>query len=496
MDSHNILTTFWYIVGAWWLLFATAIALFIHQWIRVEHHPLSRLPGTWISKWSNIPAWIELVKGRQPVYIHSLFEKYGPVVRIGPNQVCFCDMASLNQIYNVEEKFVKSYLHEAFVGSPAPNVFSTAEVEVHRRHRKLLEPVLSESAVAQLYPSVKSKIDLAIQRIGEETRREGSSDIYKWWTLTAADVSGELTLGQSLGILENGKKDEFIEELQDGSILTLARVILPFIIPIAEYISLGPVTRACTARKKTYQRSQEILFKHRDAAKADPSSLPPSLFARFLAEQDQENLDPLEVVSNAVTFLANGTDTTAGTLTYLVWSVCRHPEVRVQLSEELDELPEGFDDRHLRRLTYLNQVIEETLRLYPAVAGGLLRTTPPEGAQIGGYWIPGGTTVSCQAYSMHRDPKIFPNPFVFYPERWTEPSTEMRMAMMAWGGGARTCLGIHLARMELRLGAALFFRAFPQARISDTAGMADGDMEPEMISFTTPRGHKCLMECK
>lgn len=220
--------------------------------------------------------------------------------------------------------------------------------------------------------------------------------------------------------------------------------IIPLVEYVAEYVSLGPVTRACATRNKTVQRSQEMLTKHREAVAAaaadDSDSPPPSLFAQvFLAEEQDQGLEPLEVVSNAVTFLVAGTDTTAGALTYLVWSVCRHPEVRFFLTEELDdELGFGmFDEARLRALPYLGQVVEETLRLYPGVAGGLLRTVPAPGADICGCWIPGGTVVSCQAYSMHRDPRVFPNPGIFYPERWAEPTAEMRDAMMAWGGGAR-----------------------------------------------------------
>lgn len=218
----------------------------------------------------------------------------------------------------------------------------------------------------------------------------------------------------------------------------------PWVIPLAEYlaeyISLGPVTRACAARNKTLQRSEEMLTRHRDAVMANPDAPTPSLFTQLFLAQDEEeeDLTPLEILSNALTFLAAGTDTIASTLTYLVWLVCRHPEVRVALLEELDELPTGFDDRHLKKLSYLNWVIEETLRMYPGVAGGLLRTVPSEGADICGYWIPGGTTVSCQAFSMHRDSRVFPNPHVFYPERWVEPSAAMMESMMAWGGGARS----------------------------------------------------------
>lgn len=126
-------------------------------------------------------------------------------MRVGPNEVCFCDVSALKQIYNIEETFTKTSLCDVVAKSPAPSVFSTTEAEVHRRHRELLAPGLSDSAVAQLGPSVDAKVKLAIQRMWEETEREGATDIYKWWTLLVADITGELTFGQSFGILEAGK---------------------------------------------------------------------------------------------------------------------------------------------------------------------------------------------------------------------------------------------------------------------------------------------------
>lgn len=51
-----------------------------------------------------------------------------------------------------------------------------------------------------------------------------------------------------------------------------------------------------------------------------------------------------------------------------------------------------------------------------------------------------------------------------------------------------------LARMQMRLAAALFFRTFPHAMISDEEGMADGDMEPKMYFLVAPRGHRCLVQ--
>lgn len=212
---------------------------------------------------------------------------------------------------------------------------------------------------------------------------------------------------------------------------------LPVIVPLAEYISLGPITRACAANKRTLQRSEKLLAGHRDTATSESNpgqSVPSALFTSPFITQGDASLEPEELLSNAVTFLAKGTASISSTLTYLVYSVCRHPEVRIQLLEDLDNLPADFDDRHLREVPYLNYVMEETLRLYPAVAGQLLRTVPAEGTEIDGHWVPGGTTVSCQAWTMHRDPGIFANPHIFYPERWARPSAQMREAMLSWGG--------------------------------------------------------------
>lgn len=228
-----------------------------------------------------------------------------------------------------------------------------------------------------------------------------------------------------------------MEALTDSSVLTILRMTLPFVIPLAEYISLGPATKAAMARKKAFDGSKEKIARHRETTMSNSGTAPPSILAELFLAEEQGDLTPEEVVSNAVTVLANSTDPIANTLTYLVWAVCRRPEVRVQLLEEIDSLPDGFQDDHLQDLNYLNQVIEETLRLYPAVGGCLLRTVPPQGATIAGYPIPPGTIVSCQAYSMHRDPRIFSNPGVFRPDRWDSPTDAMRDAMIAWGGGTR-----------------------------------------------------------
>ena len=112
----------------------------------------------------------------------------------------------------------------------------------------------------------------------------------------------------------------------------------------------------------------------------------------------------------ATALIVAGTDTTAVTLTYLVWAVLSSAAVHKALNEELEGLTEGYTDADLEALSYLTAVIDETLRLYGAAPGGLPRTVPEGGRILNGYFFPEGSTVTTQAYTLHRDPSLFPNP--------------------------------------------------------------------------------------
>lgn len=135
----------------------------------------------------------------------------------------------------------------------------------------------------------------------------------------------------------------------------------------------------------------------------------PTLFTK-LYNAGKEGLSDVEIRNEARVYIIAGSDTTAVTLTYLVYAVCRDTSVREKLVAEVASLPENFTDRSLRDLLYLNQVIDETLRLHSSVPTGLPRVVPQEGANLLGYQLPGGVTVATQAYSLHRKEDIFPEP--------------------------------------------------------------------------------------
>lgn len=165
-----------------------------------------------------------------------------------------------------------------------------------------------------------------------------------------------------------------------------------------------------------------------------------TLFSKMMLTEDasENSLTLSEIEREACNLIVAGSDTTAVTLTYLVWAVLNNPAIKQHLMKEIDnDLGEAFSAKQACALPYLNCVIRETLRLYGAAPGSLPRVVPADGRWLGGFFVPEGTEVSTQAFTLHRDPAIFKDPLEFIPERWLEPTQDMKDAFMPFGGGSR-----------------------------------------------------------
>jgi cytochrome P450 len=190
-----------------------------------------------------------------------------------------------------------------------------------------------------------------------------------------------------------------------------------------------------TARLQTYgtaaiQRSKSL---------AEKGETRGTIFSKMLdeAEAGTSLLSDAEIEREASNLIVAGSDTTAVTLTYLIWAVLKHPSIKQNLQEEVDALSPGFSSKEANALPYLGMVVMETLRLYGAARGSLPRTVPQGGRNLGGYFVPEGRTVSTQAFTLHHDSTIFEEPLEFRPERWLQPTQEMKDAFIPFGGGSR-----------------------------------------------------------
>ncbi|KAB5578826.1 cytochrome protein [Coniochaeta sp. 2T2.1] len=452
---------------------------------RALSSPLSHLPGPWYSIFTDVVLTYHWLTGRRAVYVHKLHETYGPVVRIAPYHADFINLSAKKQIYSVKETYVKSSWYRAMAPPGTESMFSTTNVEFHRRHRRLLSTGMTETNLKTVEPYVRERVELCVQRMEEEADALGVVDVYKWFSFLTADVIGGLSYGDSFHMLETGKKSKYIEYVEAAAWVMSLRPHFAWLIKMARHL---PIPRMAEIASMTpYMRKYAIdtLQNYRKQVEEDPFGVRPSLFTKMLIANDEEKLDLNEIRDDA-----------GVTLAYLVWAVAGNPDIRDKLVKELETVPQYFTHRDVIDLPYLNQVIDETLRLYAPLPGPLPRAVPKEGAQFGDYMLPGGVAVSCQAHSMNRDPVIYPDPERFDPSRWANPTKEMKDAIMTWGGGSRICIGMHLARMELRLATARFFKTFPRAVQSSTDGMSDADMELEAYFISYPTGKRTLIEVR
>ncbi|KAI1746395.1 cytochrome P450 [Xylaria scruposa] len=476
------------------LIYGLIVSYVLWNVYTVITSPLYSVPGPFISRWTDLHVRLRLLNGSKAHYVHSLHEKYGSVIRLGPNVIDVSDPGGVREIHKARSGYLKD--PNFYVGAKVRSVFSALDPAFHAQRRRLLGPCFAEASLANLEPAVIERARLAISKMKQEMTTVGCSDILHWWTLFAMDVISELCFGESFHLLEEGKKNQYAEDIAEmGSLLPL-RGAFPWLIwgagyiPFAKFFNNVALTRL---RVVAYgaQRTEDYLR----LVENNPGGAQRTLFSNLIKGGSLKTaLSPEDLTSESQSYITAGTDTTAITLTYLIYAVTRDNTVQTKLLKELENLPDDFTHLHVRDLPYMNLVIEETLRLYGASQGSLPRVVPREGGSFLGHYIPGGTIVSTQNYSLHRDKRAFPDAERFDPSRWENPSDEAKNSFMPFGLGPRNCIGLNLARMELRLCAALFFKEFPTARLSSMHGMSDLDMEPQVNFLLVPKGHRCLIE--
>ncbi|EFY93357.1 cytochrome P450, putative [Metarhizium acridum CQMa 102] len=454
-------------------------------------NPLSKLPGPWYSKWTDLAAKYHYYKGNKVFYVHNLHKKFGPYVRIGPNEVSVADLDATKIIYSTKETFRKTIFYRHLTAQSIANIFTTADVDYHRKLRRLMSAQLSESSLKSLLPAITSRVELAIQRMKEDMETRGFADVFKWSLFMTTDVIGELAFGESFQMLEKGEKNQYIHDLEGVGALSAVRVTFPRVLALARKYPLPIFQKNLQQARRILGYAEQSLQRYQYYIDQNPEAPKQIFVTKMFKAREDEKLSFSEIVINAQSFIVAGSDTTSNSLTYLLWSVCRRPELRDALVRELQTLPNDFTEHDLRELPFLSQCIEETLRLYSAVPAPLPREVPQGGVELGGYWLPGGTTVATQAYTMHRHPEIFPNPDEFDPYRWASPTKAMKEAFMPFGRGPRR---LHLAYIELRLATARFFQEFPTAHISAREGMSDDDMIETIYFLMSPKGKRCLIE--
>lgn len=383
---------------------------------------------------------LQFARRRLPFLVESA-QKYGDIVlfKVGNERIYLLNHPDLirDVLVTSQKNFTKS---RALVR--AKKVLGegllTSEGEFHLRQRRLAQAAFHRDRIATY---ARSMVEYA-----ERTRS-------RWETGQVLDIHDEmmrLTLAIVARTLFSADVEGEAAEIGEAITTTFAAFnigVLPFS-EILEMLPLPYIKRFNAARARLDATIYRIIDDRR-ASGEDKGDLLSMLLVAQDTEADGGAMTDLQIRDEAMTIFLAGHETTANALTWTWYLLARHPEVEARFHRELeilgDRLPTPDD---FARLPYTRMILAESMRLYPpAWAVGRRAIADIE---IGGYPIPARSMVLMSQYITHRDPRFYPAPERFDPDRWQPDAVGSRpkFAYFPFGGGTRICIGEHFAWME------------------------------------------------
>ncbi|XP_062374859.1 cholesterol 24-hydroxylase-like [Sardina pilchardus] len=191
-------------------------------------------------------------------------------------------------------------------------------------------------------------------------------------------------------------------------------------------------------------------------------NVPKDILTQILKSAEESNEDDEEtILDNFVTFFIAGQETTANQLSFAIVELGRHPEILSRLTEEVDEvigMKQEISYEDLGNLTYLTQVLKETLRLYPTAPMTTRRL--PHDMVIDGMKIPGGCVAIFSSYVSSRLERFFKDPLTFDPERFHLNAPKPYFCYYPFSLGPRSCIGQNFSQLEAKVALAKLVQRF------------------------------------
>ncbi|KAK5459698.1 hypothetical protein LTS15_003827 [Exophiala xenobiotica] len=433
------------------LVFVYYVSLGIYN---VWFHRLRDYPGPVLNAATRLTWSFQVISGRSQFLLSQLHEKYGDIVRIGPNELSYTTSKVWKDVYQSHSgraQFQKDPLHyQKHDKTPSLHVSSDAD---HTRMRRLISHAFSDKALRDQEAIMKQYSDLLVKRLHEVTRSGGPIDIKQWYKWTLFDLFGDLCFNQPFGCLQSGQSHPWVdilgESIQAFYYLGLARRI-----PGLQNLMMKAIPKKKTEQAAWHSEFSRNLADKRMAMKTDR----PDFMSFILKHNETEKaLSVAEIRSNTNVLIPGGSETTSTFLTGVTWNLLQNPSKYNKLVEEIRSTFKYSDEINISNtagMEYLNAVINEGLRVYPPVPSNMPRIVPKEGAVVCDKWLPGGTSVCVAPYPMMRSTRNFKDPDAFIPERWLKDpqyATDDLGASQPFSFGPRNCIGKNLAHAEMRL---------------------------------------------
>jgi cytochrome P450 len=392
--------------------------------------------------------WFALRKFRpaNPIFLFQhLTETYGDIAhyKIGPHHIVFLNHPEyIREVLVVQnDNFIKERTVQRTKMLLGEGMI-TSEGAVHRAQRMTAQPAFHR------------------QRIGEYARvivEEAAQVRDSWHAGETRDIAADmmrLTLNVVARTLFATDLREEVYELAAAINRIMGLYNFLVMLPAAEWlVHLRPPGLAAFVRARN--RIDAVVYRMIDARMVDANERSGTdrgslLDLMIAATPENDDNARQSLRDQVITIFLAGYETVANALSWTWYLLSENPECEVKLSDEVNSVLNGrlpaFED--VQRLCYTENVLAESLRLYPP-AWAMGRYARND-FSLGDYFLPARTTVLISQFITHRDPRFFPDPLRFDPDRFTPEGKARRtkFTYFPFGAGARQCIGESFAWME------------------------------------------------
>ncbi|KAG8170257.1 hypothetical protein KVR01_001002 [Diaporthe batatas] len=420
-------------------------------------HPLRHFPGPKLNAISKIPYTKSQLSGDYPRHLQEMTMKYGYFIRVAPDILSILHPDTVPTIHGHRKGGKDENPRDVLALGGNEKTILAVGREEHGRLRRILASGFSNQAMIEQEPMFREYADKLIKGMQSYSKRApGPLDVTSWYNWATFDVIGDLSFGESFGCLDGQSYHPWVanifkgvkENLFANEMLRYGRRVGPFLAKL--------VLPRDLAGKNAYHKA---LSREKVARRLAATVERPDYVSRMLVGRKgkDDGLSVEGIEEHAALLILAGSETTATTMSAATYFLTTHPNV---LARAVAEVRQSYvDDKEISltqdvQTPFVEAVLNETLRLFPAAPVPVPRVINKDGEIIDGRYIPPGTLAENPLWAIHRHPNLFHRPNEFIPERWLgdERFKNDRLdAVMPFGNGPRVCIGKNLANSEMRM---------------------------------------------
>ncbi|KAJ5108558.1 benzoate 4-monooxygenase cytochrome P450 [Penicillium angulare] len=450
--------------------FILLISLFIY---RLNFHPLSHIPGHPLAKITYLYEWYyDLYRvGQYSFKIADLHRRYGPIIRINPDEVHIDDPYFFDQIFNQTNGRTEKPKRVAEVFGPFSATIATQHHDLHRVRRSAVNPFFSKKSVNDLVPVIWKPIDMLLERLRNASQTGEVLNMKYFYAAVTQDIINAYCFAHEPTITKSPDFGQKLVDDVDGFLMvSLINLHIPWVMRMTysfpDWLNkiLSPNMANLLDFRLSLLEQKEAIRNGEDTSyqKAYHRTIFHELLSSKLPPQE---LEAERIRDEAFSLMTAGSGTTNETLRIISITIYETTNKSKRLHEELEAAIPDINQppslTALQNLPYLTAVIKEGLRMSDPVAHRINRQFPDTPFDYHGTFIPANAVVGMSAIITHHNEDLFPQPYTFRPERWLGlDGQRLDRFLVTFNKGTRACLGINLAQAELTIILAAVFRQF------------------------------------